>query len=308
VWSAAEFEDFEKQTRWLLRVDGFDYGPFTPAEMRERIRDGRVTLRSEVSEERDGRRVLLEEVDPFRELCERLIEEERERARQAELDKVETEVRRTNKVARSVWHFGLLGALVAGGIVAFLLASSKTIQPSNYGADIFYEAELGRIEAWARFTGERAHEWRFGPDAPVAVAGGERRKARRPRTSGYGGSDAVYEDRTTDEVMSFDFGDEEETGGRPMSDAEINAAVVPRAKRLLEQCLIAEAGRRSGVSGAQFRFAVLPTGRVSSARVLGAVSGKMHACTKSSLRGIRIDPFAGGARWIDLSLRLSAAP
>lgn len=303
MWNAAEFENFDARTRWLVRVDGFDYGPFTPDEVRERIRDGRVTLRSEIAEERDGRWVLLEEVEPFRELCDRLIEEEKERAHQAEMDKAETQVRRTHKLAWSVGNFGLLGLLLAGGVVAFFLASSKSVQPSNYGPDIFYEAELGRIEPWAQFTGERAHEWRFGPDAPVAVAAAPR-KARRARGASFGGSSAVYEDRTTDEVMSFDFGDEEEGGGRPLSDAELNAAVVPKAKRLLEQCLLSEATRRSGVSGAQFRFAVLPTGRVSSARVLGAMSGKMHACTKQSLRSIHIAPFAGGARWIDLSLRI----
>jgi hypothetical protein len=308
VWSAAEFQDFERLTRWLVRVDGFDYGPFTPDEVRERIRDGRVTLRSEISEERDGRWLLLEEVEPFRALCEQLIEEEKERARQSEMDKAETQVRRTHRVATSVSHFGVVGLLVAGGIVAWLLASSKSLQPSNYGADIFYETELGRIEPWARFTGERAHEWRFGPDAPVAADATAPRAARRARRASYGGGDGVYEDRTTDEVMSFDFGDEDAGGGRTLGDTELNAEVIPKAKRLLERCLIAEAGRRPGVAGGQFRFAVLPTGRISSARVMGAMSGKMHACTKSSLRSIQIAPFAGGARWIDISLRLSTVP
>lgn len=302
-----ELQDFEARTRWLVRVDGFDYGPFSPDEIRERIRDGRVTLRSEICEERDGRWVLLEEVDPFRALCDRLIEEEKERARQAEMDKAETQVRRTHRLAWSVSHFGLLGALIAAGVAAFFLASSRTVQPSNYGADVFYETELGRIEPWAQFTGERAHEWRFGPEAPAAVAAAPQ-KPRRPRRASYGGSNAVYEDRTTDEVMSFDFGEEEEGGGRRLTDAELNAAVVPKARRLLEQCLVAEAERRPGVSGAQFRFAVLPTGRVSSARVLGAMSGKMHACTRRSLRSIQIAPFAGGARWIDLSLRVATVP
>lgn len=304
MWNAVDFQDFEAQTRWLVRIEGFDYGPFVPDEIRERIRDGRLNLRSEVCEERDGRWGFLEDVQPFRELCANLIEEEKERARQADMDKAETQVRRTHRLAWSVSHFGVVGVLLAGGVAAWLLASSPNLQPSNYGSDIYYEAELGRIEPWARFTGERAHEWRFGPDAPVVQATAARKpRARRARSHG---GDSVYEDRSGDEEMSFDFGDEDSEVSRRLTDAELNATVVPKAKGLLQKCLMAEQTRRPGVSSAEFKFAVLPTGRVSSAHVLGSMTGNMHACTKRSLRGIQIQPFAGGARWISLSLRISA--
>lgn len=290
-----------KNLRWLVRVGAFDYGPFDVEEVTERIRDGRLTLRSEVCEEIEGRWVRLEEVPVLRDICLALIEEEKERRRQEEMDRTEQQVRRTHKIAWSFSHFGLIGVLVAAGVVVFLITSKPDRKPSGYDTGIFYLADLDKIEPWRRFAGQAEHEWRFGPDVPERLAA---KKPRRRRSAGFASNKVYEDDSQAGFAMSFDFGDEE-GGGRKLSEGEIEASVVPKARARLSRCLLREAERRAEVSSATFRFAVLPTGRLAGGKVLGKMSGKMHACVKSALRGIKIPPFSGAPRWVELPLSIS---
>ena len=302
--SPAGDKKFERTTRWLVRIDGFDHGPFKPSEVRERIRDGRLTLRSDICEERDGRWVVLEEIGPFNAFCEQLIEEAKERAKQEEMDRAETQVRREHKVAGNLPYFLLGGGLVAAAIAAYFLTRAPNMQPSNWGgATIFQLRELGALEPWESFSGEREHAWRFGPEAPPADMSA--RKRRRSGGRRVGGGDKIYEEGGEAPVeYTFDFGDEGGTA-RALTSAEIQGTIKPRAIGLLAPCLQAEATRRPDVQHATFRFTLLPNGRVAGPRVLGAMSGHMHSCTRRALRQVRVEPFSGGPRGISLSLSVT---
>lgn len=293
-------KQFDRQTRWLIRVDGWDHGPFDAPDIRERIRDGRLTLRSEISEERDGRWRTVEDVTAFRTFCKHLVEEARERARVEEINRTESTVRRTHRVAGSLPYIALVVLFGGAGVAAFILTGGPAVQPSNYGS-IFYQAELGQITPWARFTGEREHEWRFGSDAPEKSASqSARRKARRRARN-----ERVYEDNSAEDVaVSFDFSDDG-AAARQLTDADIHSEVMPKARRALKHCLESEVRQRPDLSEASFRFALLPSGRVAGARVVGAATGRMHACAKRALRGIRIAPFSGSARWVNMSVKVS---
>ncbi len=289
------------ETLWLARIDDLDCGPFAGAEVRQRIRAKQIDLQTLLCEERERLWKPMGEWPEFRQFFERMEEIRQEDEVHDALDKQEAQVRRGRKVIGSLGYAGIGVAFLAAGIVALVLATQEQVLPSNYTGSIFMTADLPRIERWEQFSGEQAHEWRFGKEPTkrtVRRAGGG-----RGGRAGRGAEHLVFDD--SDEPVALDFGDDSD-GARTLSDQELNAEVLPRVQSAVSSCLRAESTGRPDFSGATIQFAVLPTGQTAAVRVLDAVTPALHACVKAKVRPISVAPFSGGTRWMKVTLRFTA--
>ncbi len=291
--------------RWLVRGEGgFDLGPFTVDEIKQRILDGRFGLTTEVCPESSGGWTALGDVPPLKNAYEKAQEELRLLEEHRTAERVEQTVRRKHHLASRGSQIVLVSIVLLAAAVAVVLATHTERTPCGYATSLYYETELGRIQPMASFAGERAHAWRFGADPPLSAP--RQTQPRRPRRVAFGGE--LYEDDGGEPlIIDFDLTTTAPDGQalRKVSRDILLAEIQPRAERLLAPCLEAEAAERPEVGEATFRFDVLPTGRIGRARAVGPFSGRMHNCVRTSMRRLQIEPFAGTPLSMRISLRVN---
>lgn len=259
--------------RWLVHKNGLDYGPYTLAELKEKIEIHEVVPGDLIIDQELGTRAEAEAHPLLHDLVHQAAERrDDERRVHVETSVVEHEKRR----GFALYGFIALGAtvLVGGAILIFNYVRAGAVAgPGKEQAQVAM-ADVGGLKLGTARTG--------GDDRP-----------RRPRSSSSRPSrPAAPGDKSAgyDDSMSFDMAGEA-SGDERLSDDQING-VLSRGAGSLGRCLQAESGR-GGSRQADIDFIVLGSGKVSQVRVNGETGTPLASCIRSSLQSMQFPSFNG---------------
>lgn len=307
---------FERKTRWRFQRDGKDIGPFAPRDLRALMQKGEVTEDMQVFEEGTQKWHRVGDVPEF---ANYLFEIARDRQRQlehAEHERAEAAVRtahRTKGVISRVAVVGVLGVIGAASWIAFTSAATA---PANLGKGLYRDLALGEVRPWTPPSDEMAYKLAIEPE-PIPEKKAEKAVARKggARRSGDGetggngdGGSLVDTDRSGGAVVSgsnvtsMSFDDDDESGAtRTLSGGEVQD-VANRVAGKVRGCMAKEAQRRPDFRGATVGFSLDPSGSLTGVRITngGVVTSALVSCVRKATGSVRIEPFAGGGRRIEM--------
>lgn len=291
----------EEQATWLAHRDGFDYGPFTAADLVERVRQEEFDESTIVQDLGTGERKPLLEFETFKGPLERLVRERQ--AKQQERAAVRSgQVRVAKKMGRGLFSLIVLGVGTFLTVTLYLFLRAPTPKPF-VAADVL--AGLGREVAVpalepAAAIAARAQARKDRQDAVRARARRRAREAYVPseaRTLGAGGD--------PDAPQRVDFtSDASGGGGRPLTDAEVDRTVRAQWGRL-SRCITQEVKRNPNLKEAVLIFRVGGDGRASSVQVRSNGTQKMFRCLRQEIGAMRFRAHGGSPRKVVYPLSVS---
>jgi hypothetical protein len=260
--------------RWLVHKGKLDYGPFTLAELKEKIERDEVVPGDLIIDQELGTRAEAEAHPLLHDLV-LAAAQRRDDARRVHVETTVVEHEKRRGVALYAFIALGAGALATGAVLLFVyLRAGQAGGPRKEAAQVEMAAASGLKVGSARSTDDG--------EAQRRARGGAR--PARPAAANAAGGD------TFDEALSFDMAGEE-VGDERLSDDQINA-VLTRNVGALGRCLRAEAGR-GGARQADIDFIVLGSGKVSQVRVNGETSSALAACVRASMQGLQFPTFNG---------------
>ncbi len=262
------------EARWLVHKGKLDYGPYTLAELKDKIEKDEVVPGDIVIDQELGTRAEAE-AHPLLHDIVLSAAQRRDDARRAHVEA--TVVRHDKHRGLALYGFIGVGALVivGGGLLGFrYLRAGGAAERHKAAADVA-AADLGGLKLGsARRVDDR--------DAQ-----------RRHRTTGTrraaAGTAAAPADGF-DEALAFDMADPA-VGDERLDDSQINGVLV-RHSASLGRCLQAEASR-GGARSADIDFIVLGTGKVSQVRVNGQTGTALASCVRAAMAGMSFPTFNG---------------
>lgn len=275
----------EDEPRWLLHKDKLDYGPYTLAEIKQKITVHEVMPTDIVIDQELGKRA---EVKAHPLLHSLVAEATRVRHADSEAREVASDAKRHT----ALYAFIALGAvaLLAGGygLVRVLgVGSSASTHMKDTAIEV---ANVDGIKfGTARHTDDREAQRKHRAARVTSTAPGN------PRPSGPSKGDAW------DDSTSFDMGGEN-VGDERLDDSQINS-VLGRGAAPLASCLRAEA-ERGGARKADIDFMVLGSGKVSQTRVNGETGSALASCVRSAMAGLAFPSFNGPRTKASFSMSL----
>jgi Protein kinase domain len=278
----------ETDARWLIHKDKLDYGPYTLAEIKQKIIAHEVVPGDIVIDQELGKRA---EVDSHPLLHSLVAEATRVRHADGEAREVASEAKR---------HTALY-AFIALGAVALLVGGYALVRVLGVGSSASTHMKDNAIEVanidgikvgTARHTDDRdaQRKHRAAKTSPSSVS-----SVGGPRPSGPSKGDA-WDDSTSFDMAGENVGDER------LDDSQINA-VLGRNAAPLANCLRAES-ERGGSHHADIDFIVLGSGKVSQARVNGETGSPLASCVRSAMAGLAFPSFNGPRTKASFSMSL----
>jgi|GEM_PF-5232631 hypothetical protein len=300
------------KTRWLHQSGGRDLGPYTPQEIIDLIQGGQLTHSNKVREVGQRRWHKVVEVKPFRDVIRALDAERKQKEKERELDRVETEVR-TKRKAPVVG--GLVTIVLIIGAVGYFawnwIQGRQSFPPSNYTQLMWKDLELTEVPSRAYVAKPQPIQW---ADETVRMRQKRRTKPRmktslslgkgKSNRSGVmtGSADDLEPKRANTTVQEMDFMAE---GGRELTSGEVNR-VVRQVTPQLVRCAQKQANRQTAFPGTTVRFTLKKSGSAGSIQIgkNGRRSSAFVQCVRGKLRNVRVEPFTGAERVISVPLKV----
>ncbi len=280
--------------RWMYKRDGMDYGPFTTRELEHMIEQREITQETEVLNRRTRQWARVQDVPKLRAYIEEQSRRAAEAARQAEI------AADHSAVARGNWwsmHFPLVtgaGLVVGLGVLAFVLLRAPAPVLAGYPTNFYKDLRFERMVPLRAMIAEPAKVTR----EPVKAA---HAKARTPGNATAPGSIDMPAPQ-----VDLSFGGEDASGGRQLSQADLDGVQKVVAPRLI-RCFRTEAERNPAfVGGAVFVY-LMPRGaaQVSKIDTNPAPSPELASCARASTQGIKIEAFTGAAQVMQIPLHVA---
>jgi hypothetical protein len=260
----------EDEPRWLVHKGKLDYGPYTLAELKQKIAAHEVVPGDVVIDQELGKRA---EAEAHPLLADLVVEAARLRQAHGEAAVVASEKKR----GAALYAFiGLGAALLLGG---------------GYGLFRFLEAgRAGSTHRAASLAIEVANV--DGIKVQAARHTDDREAQRRHRSAGTPGAPRPSAGKVDawDDSTSFDLGGDG-VGDERLDDAQINGVLGKNAGGLA-RCLRAEA-ERGGARTAEIDLVILGNGKVSQSRVNGETGSPLAGCVRSALGALSFPSFNG---------------
>lgn len=295
------------KTRWLYQLNGRDVGPFTPKEIQELMRAGKLNADTPVRLTSDQKWTPAEKIPEFKAFYEDIKTERNKAAQERALDAAENAVRDNRKlplyIARSVAALLVMVAIIFG---YNRWQASYGTTPSGFTDSLIKSLDINAVAARAYLDTAGQIQW---PSELVSQRATKRSKRTKNRAAG--GKPLPMRKRTADDlapektgVTDFSFDSRQRTG-RELSQSDIRkvrSAIVPK----LVRCAQREANRKAGFPGTTVSFSIRPSGAVGKVRIgaNGRRSGSFSSCAKRAASGVRVAPFDGGARTITVPLKV----
>ena len=298
-----------EQTRWRVRVRGKDFGPWSPEQIKSRIRAHELTGDTQVFEQWNDRECRLGDISQFAQLLESVRRDDVDRQHSDDTRATEEIVISDSRKRR--WWTALMATL---GLAVLLVGGDHLIQavrfpPANIVHGLYADLGLSDL-ALAR------EQVRPNPvsDSPTPSPRKVRRKKRVREEVPTGspsrtrnnlvptGNRGVLVSGGAAPTLSFDETDDKGVKvslNRGKLDDELT-----RVKTRLKRCLEEEGLARPGFRGATVTFWIQPDGRPNPVRLGGTpkVSRELVRCIKRATGGFQVPAFDDVAQRVDLRI------
>ncbi len=287
--------------RWMYKRDGMDYGPFTTSEMEYCIQHKEIRPETEIYNRRTRQWTRVQDVPRFRLFIEEQHRRAAEAARQAEIAADHEAVHRGNWWStRLPWLAGA-GLVVAGGVAAFFLLRPPPPVLAGYPTNFYKDLHFEHVVPLRAMIAEPA-KVTAAPVAPKAARPARGRNGGSSQGSSSGGAGSVQMAAEVD----LSFGAEDVSGGRELSQADLDGVQRTVAPRLI-RCFRAEAGRNPDFEGGEVFIYLMPRGTVQVSRLdtRPAPTPELASCARASTSGVKVPPFAGAAQVMQIPLHVA---
>lgn len=278
--------------QWLAQQDGLDYGPFSAAELMDRVRAGEFDEETQLQELSSGRTAKLRDFPSFDQHLSRFFAEKKARAA-VEKAQHQARVKTAKKAGKGVFATGLIGGTAVVGIIGWIFLHTPHPKPVDYSevtlalGGVLKEPTLEPVESLARAR-YKAHKKR-------------KRKARKRAmlevVDSYGG-----EAGDGDGVSRVDMTDEPDGAAGPAKGWNQNKVdrVLAKAQNKLGACIRKELKRNPGVGRIELVFKVTPKGGTKAVRVTGKSTKLLGKCMVGVIKAQSFPKFDGFDRKVTL--------
>jgi hypothetical protein len=310
---------FERKTRWRYQRDGKDFGPFSPSDLRTRMSNGEISEDTQVFEEGQQRWFRLGDVPEFAAAMFEIARERQRKLEHQQHEQVEAAMRSAHKTRGWISRVAIVAVLAAAGGTAWIVMNAHSGTPAAFAKSMYKTLELGEVHEWTPPTAESGFKLPIDKEILPEVAKPEKaaRKSSGKRGDSASGSASggglVDSDKSGGAVVSgssvttMSFDDDSESGSRTLGAGEVQE-VANRVAGKARGCFAAEVQRRPEFRGATLSFSIQPSGTLGGVRLQegGMVTSALVSCVRKATGGVRIDPFAGGGRRIEIPIAVGA--
>ncbi|GMV42804.1 MAG: hypothetical protein AMXMBFR64_45200 [Myxococcales bacterium] len=313
--ASAQASRFERKTRWRYQRDGKDIGPFSPKDLRTQMQKGDVDEDTQVFEEGQQRWVRVGDVPEFANYLFEVARERQRKTEHAEHERAEAAVRAGHKTRSWVSRVAILAALGVVGALSWVALTSASTAPANLARGMLRDPAFGEVRPWTAPTEQTGYRLTIEQEPLPEEKKVEKAAIRKPGRRTVDGEpepggalvdtnqgDGAVVSGSTVTTMSFD--DEDEGGAtRALGSGEVQE-VANKVAGKVRGCMAAEAQRRPEFRGATLAFSLEPKGSVGGVRILngGVVTSALVSCVRKATGSVRVEPFAGGGRRIEIPI------
>jgi protein kinase-like protein len=260
----------ETAEKWLVHKDRLDFGPFSLAQVKQQIREGKLSSETVIVDQSTGVKRSIGEHP----LLSATLEEasaESERRRRDDADRAHKAAERRTRLLIAAVVSGVVLVLVGAG-VAVVQRRKPTVQEK-----IVYREKEQNLEGLLKGIDIA---WKV-PEPP------KKRGHRGPRAAGEPGE--VYDEFDA----PTELGDASQGGGDEQLTTDQIQKVMRQNFGTLTPCVLDEKRRDASLHEVQIEFLVKGTGKVSAVRTNGQRGGPLADCMLAKMKMIGFPPFNG---------------
>lgn len=290
----ARLEVSDSDERWMVRIQGIDYGPFDGPEVRRRLERDEIHENTLVTDSVTGSQAELCDVTHFTDFVLDYVPIREQRRREAEERKAElvTEVKKRSVRATFSVAFGAIGLSLLGLVglhVTRVLPFEDVLETIRPTPLEFPFQQVVRNYRYRFEVPEPEYQAIAADQGLVAAlfaapsAGGSR------RSSGGGSREPLGEEESGEFLLDFDASQP----ASKLTSQQVNDTLTANAGRI-SGCFQDELRDNPNFRGATLRFSIHPNGRTFSVRAStdgGRMSGTAENCLVRAVRGIRFPTF-----------------
>lgn len=283
--------------RWMYRKHGMDFGPFMTRELQALIEKREVWADTEVYNQRKRQWFRVIEVPRFKEFIDEATRKEAEERRRQELAAdtavVERHARRSHRLPLVIGSV----LIVAGGIAAFFLLRPPPPVLAGYPVHYYRNLSLQALEPMQEMRAE-----------PIRIEADEEdaRPVARRRTNGRTRASTSGELAVPELDLSYDA--HAGSGGRELTQQDIGR-IQNGVTGGLVRCFKAEYDRNPTFEGGTVHLYLINKGSVAVSRIRTRPnpSSELIGCVKSATSGLRLEPFAGANRIMEIPIYIQGS-
>ncbi len=283
--------DTSADDRYLVEIDGLDYGPFTEQEILDQLYDDEIDEHSEVLDRITQERKALEDFDVFEDPVNEYIpiREERRRRKAERRAEIEQKVKSGGKAALVIGIIGALGVLASMGWFWLQQPDPEPIPLDEAFASMDdYHFSPPPTDFQTMEVDSDVLEGIFNPEASEEEVQRQiaQAQSQQPASSGQpSGSGAQAEERQ--EVAEVDFAAGSGTD-RHLTDQDINRVITSDFSAIRE-CVLMEARQDPSFSGVTVQFFIRPSGTTGGVELKESQyqSEPVGQCLIERFRGMR---------------------
>jgi len=282
----------DDQERWLVRIDGVDYGPFDAATVRKKLEAEEINEYTVVTDSVTGELADLIDAPYFTDYVIEYIPRRNQRRVEAEQRRQELveEVKKRSVRASFSVALGAIGLAVLGLVVLHLTGIlpfkdvMETVRPTPQP---FPMEQVVRSYRFHFEVPEPEYQAITADQALVASL-----FEQKPSSSSRGRSssrDRFDNDGTEEYTLDFD----SSKPASKLSQSEVNATINQYASRI-GSCFQEEMRNNANFRGATLRFSINPSGKTFSVRASsegGKLSSTAEGCLVRAVRSMRFPQF-----------------
>ncbi len=284
-------------TRYLVSIDGLDYGPFSHEQVLEQLRSDQIDEFTSVLDRATQTRMALQDMPVFRQAVLKYIPVRAERQR-IENERRAQRVQTAKTAGKWTSYAGIGAGLLLGAVFAvywfFIRPKPEALPEQTLIADLsegfkllpppkdFDQINVDKDMMAALFSENSA--------AVRKNIGGIGRRNQGDKATNGGGVNPQDDDLTN----TVDFDGEGGGTDHVLTDGEVTRVVVSQFGGL-QGCLMPELKRNPGFRGVRVKFFIKPSGTTAGVSVLESAynSGPVGDCLKNRFRGMQF-PAHGG--------------
>jgi len=299
--------DFHK-TRWLYQQDDRDVGPFSPTEIQDLIRDGKISIRTKIRRAARQQWIELGEIDHFGAYIHELAKERRRMEREQELDRAEKEVRSVRKRPKQLGTILIAAVVLISSIYGWTLwKKSSRGSATGYVHSLIRNLNLSELSAHAYLNTNGEIQWpsESVPERKMKI----RRSVKRSRpntapTKRSGSADDLAPTNNKGKITEMSFGGSNGTG-RELSIGDVHKVRTQTVPKLI-RCAQSQVDKNASFPGTTVRYTIKPSGRLGDLQIgkNGKRSRRFVNCVKRVVAATRVKPFDGAGRTITVPLKV----
>ncbi|MBK8480487.1 MAG: AgmX/PglI C-terminal domain-containing protein [Proteobacteria bacterium] len=275
--------------RWVVHRNRLDFGPFTAADLRQRLYRGEFSADDLAIDQETGTRGPLRRQPAFEQFIRVLDRHQHEETAQRTLAETHQRDKRRHATVIVVVALSLVLTAVIGGVIYLRLRHPVTKERI---VKVYRDRE--------QRSGPNIDSIKFSWSAEPANQAARRRLLRvRPRRA----ADAPSAAKDPEHEVTY-LGDASKSGGdQLLSQQQIQSAIRQHQQQLVP-CIIAQARSDPRLRQVAIAFGVRGSGEVSYVKVNEQSSGVFHDCIAQQLGRVRFPPYDGGVTHASFKMSL----